>query len=123
VGSNRPQIEAVIGDACLTSNNATLNVALQAAADAGAAGNFQPSTWTTLGETGPITAANLTAGQVVARFPFLPAFPDNLQPRYLRILFQVPSATNFTQGTISSAIVTMMRDDLNIKNAASNYRV
>ena len=123
IGGITPQIEAVIGVACATGNAATLNVALQAAADSGFAGNYQPGTWTTIIETGPIAAAKLTAGQIVARFDFLPAFPANLSPRYLRLLFQVASATNFTAGTISSAIVTMVRDDQANKFSAKNFTV
>lgn len=122
-GRLRPEIQCSIGAACTTGNSATLNAALQAAVDQGAGGNFQPGTWNTIAETGPIAAANLTAGQIIARFPFLPTFPAGLRPRFLRMLFQIPAATNFNAGTIAAALVVLVRDDLNQKNAARNYVV
>jgi hypothetical protein len=121
IGHIRPELMVSIGVACTTSNSATLNAALQAAPDTGVTGNYQPGSWTTLVETGAIAAANLTAGQVIARFPFLPAFPANLRPRFLRLLFQVPAATNFTAGTIAYAVPTMTRDD--IAYGAKNFTV
>ena len=99
----------------------SLNVAFQAAADTGVGGNYQPSTWTTLVETGAILTANLTASQVLARFDFPPAFPANLNPRYLSLLF-TPVGT-FTTGVISAAPVTMVRDDQANKYATANYSV
>ena len=123
IGAITPFIEAVIGTACATGNAATLNVAFQAAPDSGAGGGYQPGTWTTIEETGPIAVARLTAGQIVARFVFSPAFPASLAPRFLRLLFQVASSTNFTAGTISSAIVTMSRDDNAQKFATKNFIV
>lgn len=120
LGGMKAQVEAVIGTAPTTSNSATLNVAFQGAIDNGSA---QPGTWNTFVETGPIAVANLTAGTVIARFDWPPAFPANLQPRFLRLLFQVPAATNFTAGTISSAIVTLVRDDYGIKFQPKNYVV
>lgn len=123
VGGITPQIEAVIGTACATGNAATLNVAYQAAPDSGSAGGYQPGTWTTIIETGPIAVAKLTAGQILARFDFMPSFPSNLNARYLRLLFQVASGTNFTAGTISSAVVTMIRDDQANRYASKNFQV
>lgn len=122
VGGARPELAVVIGTTCTTSSSATLNVALQAAADAGSP-TYQPSTWDTLAETGAIAVANLTAGTVIARFPWLPPFPANLRPRFLRLLFQVPSGDSFTAGTIGSALVTTVRDDQFNKYAANNYKV
>jgi hypothetical protein len=122
-GRLRPEINAALGVACATANGATLNAALQAAPDTGAAGNYTPGVWTTLAETGAIAVANLTAGQIIARFPFLPAFPAGLRPRFLRLLFQIPAATNFTAGTISFALVTQVRDDLNQKFTPKNFAV
>jgi hypothetical protein len=123
VGGQRPELNVAIGTALTTSTSATLNVALQAAADQGAAGNYQPSTWNTLVETGYMAVGNLTAGAIVARFPWLPAFPANLRPRYLRLLFSPLAATSFTAGTIASALVTTVRDDMAQKFAAKNYTV
>jgi hypothetical protein len=102
------------------ASGTSLNVALQAAIDSGTP-TFQPGTWNTLAETGTILTANLTANTVIARFPWLPPFPANLRPRFLRLLF-TPAGT-FTTGTISSALVTTVRDDEFNKYAARNYNV
>ena len=119
IGGFRPEINCVLGIAF--AGGTSLNVALQAAADTGAAGGYLPGTWQTLAETGAMLTANLTANQVVARFPWLPAFPANLSPRYLRLLF-TPVGT-YTTGTIASAIVTTVRDDQANKYAAKNFTV
>ena len=121
VGGMRPELNVTVGTAGVGATS-TLNVALQAAADQGAAGGYQPSTWNTLAETGVIAVANLTANTVIARFPWLPPFPANLRPRYLKLLFSVATA-NMTAGTISSAIVTTVRDDQFNKFAAKNFSV
>ena len=121
---HRPELEVAIGTAFTTANSATLNLALQAAPDPGAGGNWTPTTWTTIYETGAITAANLTAGQTVMRGPILPVFPKTLRPRFLRLLGQVPAATNFTAGTLAFALWTWVRDDVaSAFNAARNYTV
>jgi hypothetical protein len=121
IGLVRPQLNCVIGTAPTTSNAATLNLAFQAAPDT--AGTHQPGTWQTLVETGYMTIAQLAANTVFARFDFPPAFPANLNPRYLRLLAQPLTATNFTAGTISSALVVMARDDQSNKYQAANYVV
>ncbi len=123
VGGERPELNVTIGTAPTTGNVATLNVALQGAIDTGLAGGYQPGTWNTFVESGPMAVANLTAGTVIFRCPWLPPFPANLRPRYLRLLFQVPAATNFTAGTIASALVTYVRDDQFNKYAAKNFTV
>lgn len=123
IGGVRPQLEVLIGTAFTTSDAATLNVAFQAAVDTGAGGGYQPGTWETLVETSFIAVAELTAGQILARFDFPPSFPANLSPRYLRLLFEVGTGTEFTAGTISAAIVTMVRDDQANKYAAKNFTV
>lgn len=120
VGGLRPELNVTIGTALATATSATLNAALQAAADDGT-GN--PSTWQTLVETGELTAAQCAANTVIARFPWVPPFPANLRPRFLRLLFQVPAATLFTAGTIASALVVPCRDDQFNKFAAKNYTV
>ena len=122
-GRRRPELEVAIGTTFVTANAATLNAALQAAPDPGAAGNYTPVSWTTIWETGAMTAANLISGRTILRGPILPAFPENLRPRFLRILFQVPAATNFTAGSIAFALMTWVRDDLAFKFAARNYAV
>jgi hypothetical protein len=121
VGDHRPEIDTVIGDDALTSSSATLNIALQGAVDTGAGGGYQPGTWTTIVETGPLAAATLISGYVAGRFPFLP-YPTSALPRYLRILFQVATGT-FTQGSIAFSVVTFVRDDNANKYAASNFSV
>jgi len=118
----RPELAIAIGTALTTANSATLNAALQAAADNG---SNQPGTWQTIGESGAQTVANLIANTVFCRLPWLPPFPAGLRPRFLRLLFQVPSATNFTAGTISSALVVPPggRDDTFAKFQPKNYVV
>lgn len=123
IGRIRPLVQVNIGTGLVTANAATLNVAFQGAIDTGAAGNYAPGAWQTFVETGPMTAAQLVAQAICARFDFPPAFPANFQPRYLRLLFDVSAATNFTAGTVASAIVTMVRDDWAEKNAAKNFSV
>jgi hypothetical protein len=118
VGGLRPELNITIGTAF--AGGTSLNVALQAAADLGTP-TYQPDTWKTLAETGLILTAALTASLVIARFPWLPPFPANLRPRYLRVLF-TPAGT-FTAGTIASALVTTVRDDQFNKYAAKNYAV
>ncbi len=122
IGGFRPELEVVVGTAFATSDSCTLNVQFQAAADAGSP-TWLPSTWDTIAETGPIAVANLTANTVIARFPYLPAFPAGLRPRFLRLNFAVPAAEQFTAGTILCAIVTLVRDDQANKFASRNYTV
>jgi hypothetical protein len=122
VGANRPELNISVGTAFVTANAATLEVVLQAAADSGTP-TYQPGAWNDLGTSGLITAANLTANQVIARLPWLPPFPPGLRPRFLRLLGRIPSATNFTAGTIASALVTLVRDDQFNKYAAKNFTV
>ena len=56
--------------------------------------------------------------------------PANLRPRFLRLLFSPQYGTpvetpngDFTAGTISSAIVTMVRDDQANKFQPKNFTV
>ena len=65
----------------------------------------------------------LTANTLIARFPFLPPFPFNLRPRFVRLLFSPSSGGSFTAGTIASALVTLGRDDYSAKYTANNYKV
>lgn len=122
-GRDRPEIDCVIGTALATANAATLNVQLQYAPDQGVAGAYQPGTWVTIAETGAIAVASLTAGAIVARFPFLPAVPAGARPRYVRLNFQPATGTNFSAGTIQSATVTIVRDDQANKFAQKNFAV
>lgn len=130
VGNQRPELNITIGTGLVSAAGARLNVALQAAADQGVAGNYQPSTWKTLAESGPIAVADGPANTVIFRCPWLPPFPFTLRPRYLSLLFS-PIATDaapgtpvaFSAGTIASAIVVMSRDDYFIKQGAKNFTV
>jgi hypothetical protein len=119
VGGARPELNVVLGTDAWAGGT-SLNVALQGAADLGTP-TYQPDTWHTFAETGAILTASLTASVIVARFPWLPPFPANLRPRFLRLLF-TPVGT-FTTGVIASATVTLVRDDQFNKYAANNYKV
>jgi hypothetical protein len=123
IGGVKPQVQVNIGTALAAVGGSTLNVAFQGAPDQGAAGNYQPGTWQTFVETGPMTAAQLAANAVCARFDFPPAFPPGARPRYLRLLFSPSTGGSFSAGTVSSAIVTMVRDDYAIKYAPANFAV
>jgi hypothetical protein len=116
-------LNITIGTAFTTSNSATANFKLQAAADQGVSGNYQPSTWNTIAETGAIAVGSLTAGTVVGRFSWPPNFPANLNPRYIRIIMTPAAATHFTAGTILFAGLVPARDDQSNKYAASNFKV
>ena len=125
VGNPKIELQANLGISPTTANSATLNMQIQAAVDPGAGGNYTPTTWQTICETGAITAAQLAAlvGKYPLRLTLLPQFPPNFQPRFLRLNFAVPAATNFTAGTITFAGVTMARDDLTNRFAAKNFTV
>lgn len=123
VGVKKPLLVVSIGAALVTGNAATLNVQFQGAVDTGAGGGYQPGTWRTFEETGPLAVADCTAGTLVARFDWPPAWPFNVEPRYLRLNFAPPAATNFSAGAIAFATVTMDRDDYSIKYAAKNFVV
>ncbi len=118
VGGPRPDLNVTIGAAFVSGTS--LNVALQGAIDSGTP-TYAPGTWNTFEETGAILTANLTANTVIMRLPWVPPFPAGLRPRYLRLLF-TPAGT-FTLGTISSALVTFVRDDYFARFAAKNYSV
>lgn len=121
VGGKRPDLNVTMGTAATANaGTPTLNVQLQAAADDGT-GN--PSTYQTLGESGTLTVAQLTANTVIARLPWLPPFPENLRPRFIRLNFAIPAATSFLAGTIASALVVPLRDDWFQRQAARNYTV
>ncbi len=121
IGGVKPQVLVSVGTAATTGNAATLTVQFQAAPDT--AVTYQPGTYVTLVEQPGITAAQLAANAVIARFDFPPAFPANLNPRYLRLAFVTAASTAFTAGTIAAAVVTMVRDDQANKYGASNFRV
>ncbi len=121
-------IQINIGTAFVTGTAATANFSLQGAPDTGAAGGYQPGTWEDFGETGPKAASELVAattlGKGVFRMAFPPAPPNTLTPRYYRMIMKVPTATDFTAGTISAAFMVQGRDDFfSAQQAASNFVV
>ena|SRR5271154_2877307 len=104
-----------------------LNIQLQVAPDAGTP-TYQPGTWQTITETGYLTTAQLVAAQTGAkqqpiRIDFVPNFPANENPRFMRLVFQPLTATSFTAGSVASAIITPVRDDYSVKFAQRNYSV
>ena len=117
----RPEIHVVVGTGLVADTGTPLlNVQLQAAPDDGT-GN--PGTYQTIGESGDLTVAQCPADTVIARLPFLPPFPENLRPRFLRLNFAIPAGTNFSAGTIASALVTPLRDDPFNRQSPKNYVV
>jgi hypothetical protein len=128
VGGIRPELNVLIGTACAGAAGQLLKAALQGAADPGAAGNYTPASWTDIVSVDNMTMANLAANTVLLRTPFLPTLPANLLPRFYRLAFSPMTATalpsgNLTAGTISSALVTMVRDDQANRYIGRNYKV
>lgn len=120
IGEDRLLLDVVIGTALATANSCTLTCNFQLAPDNG---SNSPGTWQTVVATPAITAAQGTANSRIARFDWPPAYPENLQPRFARLLFSTPSGEDFTAGTIAYALVTMARDDYSAQYAARNYVV
>lgn len=118
VGDPVPYISVLVGTALATSNSATVTIEYQGAPDDGT-GN--PGTWQTFAATPAITAAQGGAGVQLCRLPFVPPFPFNERPRFLRLNFNIPSGVNFTAGTIASALVTTSRDDYFVAQQPNNY--
>jgi len=131
VGNQRPELNVTVGTALAGAAGLTLNVKLQGAPDPGAAGNWTPTnaSFVNLGGQDGITLAQGAAGTVIARLPWLPPFPVNLRPRFLRLLFSPVSnggadpSGAFTAGTIASALVVMSRDDYFASQQPRNFTV
>lgn len=121
----KPFIRTTIGIAAATSTSATLRLELQYAPDTGVGGGYQPGTWQTIQQTGDITAAQMTALAILPKLEFEPVFPNNLRPRYLRLMAQVaPTGSGiFTAGTIAQALVVVGADEYAQKLATRNYSV
>lgn len=122
-GLLKPFFRTIIGVAAVTANSATLNLQLQYAVDTGSGGNYQPGTWNTIVETGTVSAANMAANTIMPKLEFEPTFPYNVRPRFIRIYGVIPSATNFTAGSISSCLLVVGADEFAQKLAARNYTV
>lgn len=119
VGGIRPELNVTIGTALVADTGTpTLTPQFQAAIDDGT-GN--PGTWQTIVQGPDITVAQGTANTVIFRVPYLPPFPADLRPRFVRLNFAIPAGTNFSAGNIASALVTTVRDDQANKFAARNY--
>jgi hypothetical protein len=119
--TERPELVVAIGTGLVNDTGTpTLRVELQGAPDNGSG---SPGTYVTLGSSGAILAAQGTAGTIIARLPWLPPFPLNLRPRFLRLNFEIPAGTNFSAGTILYALVTTVRDDWFIAQQPRNYKV
>lgn len=129
VGGKRPELNIGVGTAFTVNTAGTLlKIALQAAPDLGVGGNYQPGAWTDVVSQDNIAVANLTAGAIPFRSPWIPDMPPGLRPRYMSLLFSPMSATalpagNFSAGTIAFALVTTTRDDQANRYAARNYSV
>jgi hypothetical protein len=123
VGGLRPELNISIGTAVVAVASSTLKIAFQGAADLGPTGNYQPGPWTDIVSQDNIAAANLFAGAIPFRSPWLPTMPPGLRPRFYRLAFTISSLGAFTAGTIASALVTTVRDDYAAKYAQKNYAV
>jgi hypothetical protein len=128
VGGKRPELNIGVGTAFAAAAGTLLKIALQAAPDLGVGGNFQPGTWQDVVSQDNIAIANLTAGAIPFRCPWIPDMPPSLRPRFMRLQFSPMSATalpsgSFTAGTIAFALVTTVRDDQANKFASKNYAV
>ncbi len=126
-GGNRPELMIGIGTAVTGVNGQQLKIALQAAPDLGTP-TFQPGTWQDVDSQDGISLANLTAGAVPFRTPFIPTMPPGLRPRFMRLAFSPMTTTalpsgSFTGGTIAFALVTFVRDDQANRFASKNYTV
>jgi len=124
IGGLKIQIEAIVGTVFANSTGTpTLNMQFQGAPDTGVGGGYLPGTWTTYNETGGMATTNLTAGSVI-RLDWPAVFPEGeTLPRFLQINFATPAGTNYSTGTITSCITTMVRDDQTNKFAAKNFTV
>lgn len=121
VGNVRPEMVVAIGTA-LANDTGTplLTVEFQGAPDNG---SNNPGTWQSYWRSPAITAAQGTAGRIIARLPWPPPFLENARPRFLRLNFEIPAGTNFLTGTIAYALVTQARDDNYQMQQPRNFRV
>ena len=122
IGRVKPEIQINVGTAFTTASAATGRFCLQYAADQGAAGAYQPSTWYVSSATEAHAASALPANTVI-KMDVTPAPPEVTAPRFVRLTMQVPAATSMTAGTVTFAGMTMARDDNTTKYAPGNYVV
>jgi hypothetical protein len=119
-GFTVPTLQVTTGTAFTTGTAATLNVAIQYAADDGT-GN--PSTWYTAAETGEIPVANLgrRSGDRAARHAADAAAARHGRALHARLLFQIPAGVFFTAGTIAYAGIVPVRDDQANKSGGQEF--
>lgn len=122
VGKQQAELIASVGAAFTTGNSATLTAQFQLAPDLGTP-TYQPGTWATIIEQPGITAAQLIANAIFARFDWPPVFPLTSRPRFMRLNFVAAASTAFTAGSIGFAAVVLVRDDQSNRQAANNYAV
>lgn len=122
VGGYRMDLAIATGGSNFVGVGVSMNIQLQYAADQGAAGNYQPSTWITLTESGPIAVGSLLANTIVWRNPFIPPQPLINRPRYTRLNFVMTGGT-FTTGSIAYALPELGRDDFTNRFSSRNYTV
>lgn len=105
IGWPRAQAQVSVTTAFATANAATLNIAYQGAAED--AVTHLPVAWNTIIESGEIAVTDLDAiGDIAFQFDFEPTHPLNFMPRFLRVLLQIPAATNFTTGAVTIPVTT-----------------
>lgn len=98
---NRPVAVFSVGTTFTAAGAATLTIQIQAAPDNG---SNSPGTYTTIGQTGPIALANLTAAAGPLQFPIPPIEPGEALPRFYRFNYVVATGP-FTAGTITGNIL------------------
>lgn len=104
-GVAMPKLAMYVGDAFVTGNAATLQVAMQ--------GSTDNVTFDTYGLSPAYAAAVLTAGAKIAPLDWPPVAAGKSLPRYLRLNFILPAGTAFTSGSIAIAGLVLQRDDQN----------
>lgn len=96
-GVGAPRVVGIVGTAFVTANVATLTVKFQGSTDS--------TTWDTYIETTALGASVLTANAKVFDFAW-PQVPKGFSnPRYIRLLYDLPGSTSFTAGTIFAGVV------------------
>ena len=122
IGREKPVIQINIGTGFTTGTSATGTFRLEYAADQGAAGAYQPSTWYVSSETMAHAVGVLVANAKI-RMDLTPAPPEVPNPRFVRLTVYPASGADFTAGTVTFAGLVTTPDDQANKNQAANYVV
>lgn len=117
-GAARPTVTLYVGTAFVSGGGATLTVQIQAAIDNG---SNVPGTYTTLWETGLLSAATLAAGAQI-QLPLPPRLPGEALPRFYRLNYVVATST-FSAGTISAWLALSPTSNATIGAYPNNYTV